>query len=399
MAHAKALGASYPEGANAVGLLLDMLDDDDPTVREAAAQSLVALGRKGLAELVRHMTNARDPGYPALLKIGEMATRLGAALTLRDLCEPMFADQPTSRRAGAAVAILTASFPTEDRDSMIDTLTILLQTDSHAGVTAMASAGLAVLGWTVVADRHPASADEVRGLVPLLGHPDLGALAACVIALLRPRADWPEHVANYGYGLPKAGPRESPEPVDTLRVKLRELESAPARTDGPEPGLFGVLYDLRSKKSAAAAAKPELEELLLRVHGALRVEVANTLLAVVPTETEAPARALGEVLLHPKDAVNEVPLRDAPVEAIAILAGMGTAARPAIPGLIAVLGWPEDQGGRKNWRTLNSKRVVASILGHLGAKEAVSALKALSGHGDVRLRYRASTALLRIGSS
>lgn len=146
---AKVLGASYPDGANGVGLLLDMLDDDDPAVRQAASQSLVALGREGLGELVRCLTNPRDPGYPVLLKIGEIATRLGPALTPGDLCEPMCADEPVSRRAGAAVAVLAASFPTEDRDLMIDTLTTLWRREGDASVTAMSSASLAVVGWTV----------------------------------------------------------------------------------------------------------------------------------------------------------------------------------------------------------------------------------------------------------
>jgi len=382
---AKAYGASYPDGTKGVGLLVDMLDDDDAAVRKAAADSLEALGRQGLAELGRFLTNPRDPAYPALLKTAEIPAELGAAVSLDDLGRPMFVEEPASRRAGAAVAILVAAFPGEDRDFMIDTLTILRRVDSDTGVTAMASASLAFLGWTVVASGHPASADDVKSVVPLLGHPALGPLSACVIALLRPRADWPEHVADYGYGLAEAGLKESPEPVDTLRGRLREIESAPSRTEG----LLLVLSDLRSKKSAAAAARPDLEELLGRVHGILRVEVARTLLAVVPAETEAPARALGEVLVHPGDA---------PAEAMAILAGMGPAASPAIPGLIAVFGWPEDQGDRKIWYVLHSKREAASILGHVGAKEAVPALKALSHKTDARLRYRAETALRRIGS-
>jgi HEAT repeat protein len=78
---------------------------------------------------------------------------------------------------------------------------------------------------------------------------------------------------------------------------------------------------------------------------------------------------------------------------------LGTSARPAVPGLIAVLSWSEDGGGRKDWNVLDSKRAAATILGHLGAKEAVPALKALSGNGDERLRYRAATALRRIGSA
>jgi HEAT repeat protein len=395
---ARALGASYPDGTSGVGLLIDMLDDDDPAVREAASRSLVALGRKGLAELVRYVTNPRDPTYPALLQTAELTTKLGVALILDDLCEFMSADQPASRRAGAAVAILaTSSGRRRDCEFMIDILANVRQ-DADAKVTAMVSASLAVLGWNVVAGEHPASAADVEDLVPLLEHPSLGAVCACVIALLCPRADWPEQVAAHGFGSTAAGP-ESPEPVDTLRERLRELGSASARTEATRPSLLIVLRALRSKGSAASAAKPDLEELLGSAHGALRVEVANTLLAVVPAETEAPARALGEVLLNPDDAADEFPYRDAPAEAIAILAGMGAAARPAVPGLIAVLGWSEDLAGLKNWRVVNLKRATASILGHVGAREAAPALKALSDNGDARLRHRAETALRRIGPS
>ena len=46
---------------------------------------------------------------------------------------------------------------------------------------------------------------------------------------------------------------------------------------------------------------------------------------------------------------------------------------------------------------LRSKRAAASILGHLRIKEAVPALKGLESHPDARLRYRAATALRRIG--
>ncbi len=400
-------GASYPEGIAAVGLLVDMLDDADASVREAAAKSLAALGKKGLAELVRYLTDVRDPSHAALRQIGDVLARMGVAVTPADIASTMAANQrPSARRAGAATAIVVAGFDPRGGDVMIDVLTGSLR-DADAGVRATASASVAVIGWTAVARTHPASADDIKDLLPMLGDPGKGmswpsCIGACVITLLRPRAEWPEHVAEYPYAYREPEePRESPVPVEKLREKLRELSESKGDAMRRQIDIDGVLRALRSKKSGAAEAKPELDAVLERERGVVRVEAARTLLAAVPEEREAVARALGDVVLE----------RDpwASSEAMTVLAGMGEAARPAAPALIEVLGWSEeDDGDGKDLAgecaakgagfrfVLRSKRAAASILGHVGAKEAAPALKALADHKDARLRYRAATALRRI---
>jgi HEAT repeat protein len=409
---AAALGASYPDGTEHAGLLVDMLDDDDASVREVAARSLAALGRKGLAELTRCLKDKGDISHAAFAEMGEVYMRIGAALTCADLAVTMAAEQgPASRRAGAVNAILAACWGSADRDLMIDILAAARK-DRDAGTTVRAAASLAVLGWTAAADVQPASSDDVKGLVPMVVDPggDVSwpsCIAAATITLLRPRAEWPEHVADYPYGKgQEVDPRETPLTVENIRDTLRAFEkSAPGRPGdfARESGLFGALRGLRSKGSEAPAAKPELVALLAKERGTARVEVARTMLAVVPAESEAVARALGEAVREREPWSSR--------EAIRLLAGMGPAARPAMPALVEVLAWSEEDDGagedpagecaRLGYAfqlALSSKRAAASILGHLAAKEAVPALKALASHRDARLRYRAATALRRIGN-
>jgi hypothetical protein len=343
--------------------------------------------------------------------MGEVYMGIGAALTCADLALTMSVDQgPGSRRAGAVNAILAACWSSRDRDLMIDILTTVRK-DRDAGTAARAAASLAVLGWTAAAVAQPASPDDVKELVPMVVDPggDVSwpsCIAAAAITLLRPRAEWPPHAADYPYAKgEEVEPRETPLTVEEMRGTLRALErSAPGRPDdfARDSSLYGALRGLRSKKSEAAAAKPELEALLAKERGIARVEVARTLLQVVPAESEAVARVLGE-------AVRE---RSTSREAIGVLAGMGAAARPAVPALVEALAWSEEDDGagedpagecaRMGYAfqlALSSKRAAASTLGHLAAKEAVPALKALASHSDARLRYRAATALRRIGSN
>lgn len=408
---AASLGASYPEGTAGVGVLVDMLDDDDASVREEAARSLAALGRRGLAALSAFLADRDDPARDVLLAMGRRFAALGAALTPGDLAEPMAAGQSADTRRAAAASAVLAAWGEIGSDTLIDILTAVRR-DADPRVGATASASLALLGWAAVRKQHPASCDDVKDLVPLVV--PLGEetewpswVAACLIAVLRPRTEWPEHLDSYPYGAAEM-PVPAAGAADRLRGNLESLvESAPGDPDDWERRgrLMMTLHALRAMGTEAGPLGGELARLLARERGMARVAVARALFAVAPAESAPAARALAEVLHGSDPQVCR--------EALNALVVMGPDARPAVPAVLEVLAWPEEDGaedpagqcaklGAKWQHALHAKRDAASILGHAGAKadrrfDVVPALDALARHEDARLRYRAATALRRIG--
>jgi HEAT repeat protein len=402
---AAALGASYPEGAAGIALLVDLLDDSDASVREAAAEALAALGREGVVDHARFLRDKTDPARGLLNEKGKIYIALGAALTPGDLSEPMAAGMPPAmRKAGVAGAVVDPLSGT-GIETMLDIVTGALN-DPDAGVRSMAAASLAVLGWSAVADEHPAEAKHVaRKVPPFESEPDWATCVdAYVICLLRPRDTWPEPLRFYP--LTPVQPAKSPMKLEDAVAKLTALEkSGPAREE--DVRRFGdywhVLWALRGMGAAAKPAADQLERLLDRKPARTRVEIALTLWQIAPDRAEPIARAMAEVLTSDKQASNRA-------RALALLARMGTAAKPAAPALIQVLGWSEaDDGGDKDlagqcaragskfWFARRAKRQAATLLGHLGVADAKASLQALRNHKDARLRYRTANALRRLG--
>lgn len=264
---AVAYGASYPDGAKGVGLLVDMLDDDDASVREAAAKSLAALGRKGVADLSRYLKDPKEPSRPAFKSFGGALARLGSVVERSDLADVMAGGYgPHDQRVAVASTGLAVCWDRLGRDPMIDLLTVVRR---DADLSATASASLAILGWTAVADKHPASAADVKDLATMVVAPPdapwVSCVAAATIALLCPRGDWPRHVADYPFAGPHKDPAAEPDRLGEFRAALL---AASARSDSKRSeALREALLSIRRLGAAAADAKPDLLQLLATKRG------------------------------------------------------------------------------------------------------------------------------------
>lgn len=385
-------------------MLVDMVGDEDASVRKAAAQSLAKLGRAGLVAYARFLVDDKNHAHELFGKIGEIFAGMGAAWTRADLAGTMSADQRASfREAGAAnLVILTRPY---ERDTMLDILTAALE-DPDEQVRAMTAASLAVLGWSSASKEHPASLADMKKYKEMAVGPEddefnwTACAASSVISILVPRGKWPKLTQWWGEDIVE--PETDASELDAVRKTLAGLEKA--SPGGRQWELSRSLLKLRGMGASAEPAAVQLVRLLEKVRPLERIDVARTLLKIAPARSATAALALGRVLDGDDLRARE--------RALLLLAEMGAGAKPAVPALIKVLGWSETQDGSGNdvagqcaqlglrfQFARRSKRAAATILGALGraAAAAKPALEALRSHRDARLRYHIATALRRIG--
>jgi HEAT repeat protein len=404
-----AFASHYPRSSVAVPVLVDVLDDDAPAVREAAALVLCDLGHKGLANYVDFLGNPEDPAHAPFLKAGETVLMLGAAVTPTDLQVVMASSgSAAKRRAGAALTVVVG-WTQQDMSTTLDVLADIAQHDPDTDVRDMAAASLTMLGWSYCSANHPPRAGELDRVRAVLvdGKPQDKLAAICIAGLLRPREGAAIEavqamVQDEAVGMIAEDILHHGE-VRDIDKRLAAYESVFAALDAgkrPPIPLGALAWPLRHMGAKASRFADPLARHMASAPGPAHVELARTLLAISPDHKDEVAKSMVELY---RSAPQERPW--VRIAALELLAELGAAARPAKPIFVEVLGASEKkQSGSLADRakadprfgdTLRAKRAAAFALGAIGADPKL--LTPLLKHPDARVRYRAAKSLRQSG--
>jgi hypothetical protein len=167
------LGETFPRGASAALVLLDVTEDDESVVRTATVRALRRLGRAGLDEAAQHLSALDANTARALSSMGAVATLLGDATTPTDIANGVAA--AAERGSDSLRAMLWTIAATEM--PALDVAPIVERwVDSPIGpVARTAAATLAILGRSAVTFGPISDAgveESPPSLAPLLSHAD-----------------------------------------------------------------------------------------------------------------------------------------------------------------------------------------------------------------------------------
>ncbi len=370
-----------------VGTYLDLLADEDPTVREAAISMLgLCRGRadRVIPELLARIPNQADARSRAalILAVGDLAEGTGDLSPFHTLfAERMQPEEAPVVRLAAAICLARSS-PVAPTAAILDTLCQTAATawddfESVGGDTG-GRVGEAVKG-------DPAA--RLRIFLAALDSRDASARQGARFALNRMcherRSVTPVIVKALAEQLPAADVDERRQIVQTLAG----LGAASAAAVGP---LAAALDDDDSKVRGWAATAlavlgdPRAIPVLIE-----RLQSERTLMARSLDRLGAEARALVPALIEVLgDSPAEGDIGNPPVQAALALGRIGPDARPAIPALIELMD-----------REPDAQPYVAEAIGQIGGPEAHAAiprLERLLSSSDEWCRIRAAQALWRL---